>query len=368
MIGAELSVEPNPTGGASWWRVPCPTKDENGTSGSRSVFIVDDHPLVREWLTNLINQQRGSACLRRGGKCAAGVAGHRRSQASGGQSSIFRSRIRSGLELIKDMKQLEPTVKGLPSRCTTRNALRGARVARGSQRLHHETQETTGRVIEAIRQVIEGKVYVSEAVTQAMTARFVGGHAQDNVSPVELLSDRELEVFVMLGRGMGTRQIAESLKVSFENGAKRPLRAGHRKKLHLKNATELLREAILLERKQRAETNNRATAFFVSHSSSDREFRPSSGRQISARRVVCGDQHICGMMRPPSPKNTFCALVVVAICVRAWQPAWAEEISTNGAAVTFSLAEIQGLALQQQLGICSRPKPASMRPRRSSWR
>jgi DNA-binding NarL/FixJ family response regulator len=110
-------------------------------------------------------------------------------------------------------------------------------------------RETTGRVIDAIRQVLEGKVYVSEAVTQAMTAKFAGGRTLADLSPVELLSDRELEVFVMLGQGLGTRQIAETLNVSLKTVQAYCARA--KEKLHLKNATELLREAICWNENQK---------------------------------------------------------------------------------------------------------------------
>jgi DNA-binding NarL/FixJ family response regulator len=103
-------------------------------------------------------------------------------------------------------------------------------------------RESTRNVIAAIRRVLDGKLYVSEAVTEAMTARLVQGKPLPHRSPVEQLSDRELEVFEMLGRGLGTREIAESLRVSIKTIQAYCARA--KEKLNLNSGTELLREAI----------------------------------------------------------------------------------------------------------------------------
>jgi DNA-binding NarL/FixJ family response regulator len=212
----------------------------NAERARQSVFIVDDHPLVREWLTNLINQQTDLTVC--GEAENAPQALRAISEVKPAVAIIDLSlKDSSGLELIKDLKQLEPAVKVLALSMHD-ESLYAERALRAGAKGYIMKRETTGRVIEAIRQVIEGKVYVSEAVTQAMTVKFAGGHALDELSPVELLSDRELEVFVMLGRGLGTRQIAEALKISLKTVQAYCARA--KEKLHLKNATELLREAI----------------------------------------------------------------------------------------------------------------------------
>jgi DNA-binding NarL/FixJ family response regulator len=103
-------------------------------------------------------------------------------------------------------------------------------------------RETTRKVIAAIRQVLEGKLYVSEGVASAMAAQFVQGKSLETQSPTEVLSDRELEVFELLGQGRGTRLIAERLRVSVKTVQAYCARI--KEKLNLASATELLREAV----------------------------------------------------------------------------------------------------------------------------
>ena len=102
-------------------------------------------------------------------------------------------------------------------------------------------RETTKRVIEAIRRVLEGKFYLSDAIAQAITTQFVEGRTLATHSPIEQLSDRELAVFDLLGQGWGTRRIAERLRVSTKTVQAYCARI--KEKLNLNSATELLREA-----------------------------------------------------------------------------------------------------------------------------
>jgi DNA-binding NarL/FixJ family response regulator len=97
-------------------------------------------------------------------------------------------------------------------------------------------------VITALRQVLEGKLYMSESLAVAMAAQFVAGKALATGSVVEQLSDRELEVFELFGDGRGTRQIAESLGVSIKTVQAYCARI--KEKLNLASATELVREAV----------------------------------------------------------------------------------------------------------------------------
>jgi DNA-binding NarL/FixJ family response regulator len=212
----------------------------NPERARQTVFLVDDHPLVREWLTNLINQQPDLVVC--GEAENAPQALHAMGSLKPAVAIIDLSlKDSSGLELIKDLKLLHPSVKILTLSMHD-ESLYAERALRSGAKGYIMKRETTGRVIEAIRQVLEGKVYVSAAVTQSMAEKFAAGRGLEDLSPVELLSDRELEVFVMLGQGMGTRQIAESLRVSLKTVQAYCARA--KEKLHLKNATELLREAI----------------------------------------------------------------------------------------------------------------------------
>ena len=147
----------------------------------------------------------------------------------------------SGLELIKDLKTCHPAVAVLVLSMHD-EALYAERSLRAGATGYIMKRETTKKVIEAIRRVLEGKLYVSHAVAEAITVRSVAGNIPKTQTPLERLSDRELEVFEMLGQGLGTRQIAETLKVSIKTVQVYCARA--KEKMNLSSATELLREAL----------------------------------------------------------------------------------------------------------------------------
>ena len=205
----------------------------------KQVFLVDDHPLVREWLTNLINKrpdlqvcgEAGSApeALQRIGAIQPDIAIVDITLASG-----------SGIELVKDLHAQHPAVAVLvlTMHDETVYALRALRAgARG----YIMKAEATTKIIQAIRTVLEGRLYVSDRVTTLMAEKFAD-HPRKAGSPVELLSDRELEVFQLLGRGLSTRQIADQLHISFKTV--QAFCALIKDKLQLDNVNELLREAV----------------------------------------------------------------------------------------------------------------------------
>jgi DNA-binding NarL/FixJ family response regulator len=147
----------------------------------------------------------------------------------------------SGIELIKDLKESHPSVAVLVLSMHD-EAHYAERVLRAGAKGYVMKRETTKKVIDAIRRILEGKLYISERVAESMTGRFLDGKRTKDRSPVEQLSDRELEVFEMLGQGRGTRQIAEALHVSVKTV--QAYCARMKEKLDLRSATELLREAI----------------------------------------------------------------------------------------------------------------------------
>jgi len=211
----------------------------------KQVFLVDDHPLVREWLTNLINKrpdlqvcgEAGSApeALQRIGAIQPDIAIVDITLASG-----------SGIELIKDLQSQHPAVAVLvlTMHDETVYALRALRAgARG----YIMKAEATTKIIQAIRTVLEGRLYVSDKVTALMAEKFADLPRKAG-SPIELLSDRELEVFQLLGRGLSTRQIADQLHISFKTV--QAFCARIKDKLQLDNVNELLREAIRWQESQ----------------------------------------------------------------------------------------------------------------------
>jgi DNA-binding NarL/FixJ family response regulator len=147
----------------------------------------------------------------------------------------------SGIELIKNLKQSHPAVAVLVLSMHEESDYAG-RALRAGARGYVMKRETTRKVIEAIRRILEGKLYVSETLAGLLAAHFANDKKSENRSPIEQLSDRELEVFDMLGRGLGTRQIAETLGISLKTV--QAYCARMKEKLNLGSGTELLREAI----------------------------------------------------------------------------------------------------------------------------
>jgi DNA-binding NarL/FixJ family response regulator len=204
------------------------------------VFIVDDHPLVREWLTTLIGQQTDLIVC---GEASTGAEAMQSVAASKPEVVIVDIMLKdsSGIELIKDLKRTSPGLVVLVLSMHEESHY-AERALRAGAKGYIMKREATKKIIEAIRRVSEGKFYLSDALEQAITTQFVEGKTLTTRSPVEQLSDRELAVFELLGRGLGTRQIAETLRVSVKTVQAYCARI--KDKLNLSSATGLMREAV----------------------------------------------------------------------------------------------------------------------------
>jgi DNA-binding NarL/FixJ family response regulator len=206
----------------------------------KRVFLVDDHPLVREWLTNLINQQADLVVCGEAATAPEATQGIAQSKPAVAIVDISL-KDSSGIELIKNLKASHPDLAVLVLSMHDESVY-ARRALRAGAKGYIMKRETTKKVIEAIRRVLEGKLYVSEAVAETIFTQFVEGKTLPASSPVEQLSDRELVVFDLLGQGLGTREIAERLRVSIKTVQAYCGRI--KEKLNLGSATELLREAM----------------------------------------------------------------------------------------------------------------------------
>ena len=148
---------------------------------------------------------------------------------------------KNGLELIKDLRALQPELSILVISMHDEE-LYAERVLRAGGRGYVMKQEGGKILMEAIRQVLSGKVFVSEKMSAKILEIFSGRRDQSGGSPVQRLSDREFEVFQMIGEGKGTRQIAEHLHLSVKTVEVH--RANIKEKLRLKTATDLVRYAV----------------------------------------------------------------------------------------------------------------------------
>ena len=209
----------------------------------RTVFIVDDHPLVREGLTNLINGQSdlivcGEA--KDSGEAIDGIAKERPDVAIIDISLTNES----GLELIKHLVRQFPQVS-LIVLSMHDEALYAERALRAGARGYVMKHETSTNVLASIRRVLGGEVYVSERIVNRMALRLASSGQAADRSPVERLSDRELEIFQLLGQGRTPSEIARDLNLSLKTVQAYCARA--KDKFGVTSLTELLRAAIRWE-------------------------------------------------------------------------------------------------------------------------
>jgi DNA-binding NarL/FixJ family response regulator len=207
--------------------------------GKFKILLVDDHPLVREWLASLINQQPDLVICGEAGS-APEALGYLNSQALDLAIVDLSLKESSGLELIKTIRSLHPTVAVIVLSMHDEKHY-AERAIRAGARGYVMKRETTKKIIAAIQQVRSGKLGISDEVAALFAERFVDNRPRSG-TPVEELSDRELEVFRLLGQGLDTRSVANSLHISIKTVQAYCARI--KDKLNLANATELLREAI----------------------------------------------------------------------------------------------------------------------------
>jgi DNA-binding NarL/FixJ family response regulator len=212
------------------------------------VLLVDDHPLVREGLVNLISQQADLQICGEAGNEPQALEIIRTVQPHVAIVDISLES-GSGIELIKSIKAMFPAVAVLVLSMHD-ESLYAERALRAGARGYVMKREAAKKVIQAIRCVLAGQLYVSEKIAARMAEKFVEGRPTATASPIEQLSNRELEVFQLLGLGHNTRQIADHLHVGFKTVQAYCARI--KEKLKLANATELLREAIRWQESQQA--------------------------------------------------------------------------------------------------------------------
>jgi DNA-binding NarL/FixJ family response regulator len=209
-------------------------------TSQKRVFIADDHPLVREWLTGFINQQPDLTVC---GEADSVLDAKEAIPRLHPDLAIVDISLKdaSGIELIKHLKKHFPKVAILvlsmhdESSYAERALLAGARG-------YIMKREATGTIVTAIRQVLDGKLFVTQNTTAKLLEHFVTGKDAAIKPAVETLSDRERQVFELLGEGKGTRQIAHLLHVNIKTVQAYCVRM--KEKFHLATATELLREAV----------------------------------------------------------------------------------------------------------------------------
>jgi DNA-binding NarL/FixJ family response regulator len=211
-----------------------------GESREKSrVFLVDDHPLIRQGLSQLINSEPDLAVC---GEAAGAAETLEKLVAPLPDLVIVDISLedRNGVELIKDIVARHA---GLPCLALSMydETMYAVRVLRAGGRGYLMKHESPHKVLDAIRRVLEGHIYVSENMATRLVDQFVLT-TPASTSPTGELSDRELEVLTMIGRGLGTREIAEKLFLSVKTIEAHRERI--KEKLKLKSGSELMRYAV----------------------------------------------------------------------------------------------------------------------------
>ena len=207
------------------------------------VLIVDDHPLVREGLANLINAQHDLMVCGEAEGSTQAITRIRKAQPDVALIDISLKN-ESGLELVKDLRSQFPQV-ALIVLSMHDEALYAERALRAGARGYVMKREASKNVLASIRRVLEGGVYVSGRVASRMALRLGSPGEAAFSSPVERLSDRELEIFRLLGQGRTTAQIASDLNLSLKTVQAYCARA--KEKFGVTSLTELLRAALRWE-------------------------------------------------------------------------------------------------------------------------
>ena len=212
----------------------------DSVDGKAKILIVDDHPIMREGLSTLINLEPDLVVCGEAGDGDSALAALAESKPDLVILDLSLPGI-TGFELIRQMKKLKPR---LPILVVSMHdeTFSAERALRAGALGYLMKSEATVQVITAIRCVLKGDAYVSESMTSHMIARLVAGGRAAEVSPVERFSDREFEVFRLVGRGHSTSRIAKELHLSVKTVESH--RANIKRKLGVKDATELLQYAV----------------------------------------------------------------------------------------------------------------------------
>lgn len=205
----------------------------------KRIFIVDDHPTMRQGLALLINHEPDLEVVGEASDAASGLTGVLELKPNLAIIDISLPG-KNGLELIKDIRACTRSCMILVYSMHD-EALYVERVLRAGGQGYIMKHEGGKKVMDALRKTLSGEIYVSPAMSGKILEIF-SGRRPPSTEPVEALSDRQFEIFQMIGHGKGTRLIAEELKVSVKTVDAH--RANIKEKLRLRTGNELVRYAV----------------------------------------------------------------------------------------------------------------------------
>jgi len=207
-------------------------------TGARKVMLVDDHPIVRHGLAQLIALEPDlDVCLEAG--TVAETLEKLKTVTPDVAVVDLSLEGESGLALIKDIRQRYPDVRVLVSSIHDERTF-AARSLRAGAMGYIQKRESITKIVDAIHAILAGEVYLSPEMSRQLLRRAASGGSTDG-DPLSVLSDREIEVFEMIGRGRTTKQIARHLTISPKTVETH--RKKIKEKLGLKSGAQLNRRA-----------------------------------------------------------------------------------------------------------------------------
>jgi DNA-binding NarL/FixJ family response regulator len=220
-----------------------PPKQPERTADAKAkkkLLIVDDHPLVRERVAELINQEPDLLVCGEASDANEALAA---AKSLAPDMAIIDITLKDtyGIELVKQLKELYPKLPMLVL-SMHEESMYGERALRAGAKGYLTKQEASKKIVDAIRRILRGEIYVSEKLGAALLQKVAGVKSEGGGSPIDLLTDRELEVFQLLGQGLAVREVADRLFISVKTVEAH--REHIKQKLKFKTSSELLRFAI----------------------------------------------------------------------------------------------------------------------------
>jgi DNA-binding NarL/FixJ family response regulator len=202
------------------------------------ILIVDDHPIVRRGLRELVADEPDLEVC---GEAEDVTEALQQAKALSPDAVVIDLSLKGGhgLELIQEIKAHDGRIKMLVSTVHD-ESLFAERVLRAGAMGYISKQESPDKIIDALRQVLRGEIYLSPRMANRLLRRLANGQSLET-TPVDSLSDRELQVFEMIGQGLATKQIARKLDLSHKTIEAH--REKIKSKLNLKTGAELSRHA-----------------------------------------------------------------------------------------------------------------------------
>ncbi len=211
-----------------------------GRGKKKTVFVVDDHPLLRQGLALLINREQDLMVCGEAEEAQTAMT-----EIAQKKPDILIADISlngpDGLDLLKNLRTQYPNLPVLILSMHD-ESIYAERALRARANGYIMKQEATEKVLVAVRRILGGDIYLSDRMANKLLHQYISGTAADMKTQLSALSDRELEVFRLIGEGRSTRQIAEKLHLSIKTVE--TYQAHIKEKLSLQSGRELVQHAI----------------------------------------------------------------------------------------------------------------------------